>query len=101
MSFIGYARVSTHTGDHILIYLLSSHSRGSSAPGSVPEDTVIMFAIGGYLYSEQINPWEWLTTKEKAEAMADEVATWPGKEKTRNSRSLLPLLVVFIRISIQ
>jgi hypothetical protein len=36
-----------------------------------------MFAIGGYLYSQQTNPWDWLTTKEKAEAKAEEVAQWP------------------------
>lgn len=51
-------------------------SRGTGTPGAVPESTLIMFAIGGYLYSQQTNPWEWLTTKEKAEAMAEEVATW-------------------------
>lgn len=45
----------------------------------MPQDTLILFAIGGYSYSIQTNPWEWLTTKEKAEAMAEEVATWPEK----------------------
>lgn len=52
-------------------------TRGSSAPGSVPADTVIMFAIGGYAYSLKPNPWDWLTSREKAEAMAEKVARWP------------------------
>ena len=37
-----------------------------------------MFAIGGYAYSLNPNPWHWLTTKEKAEAMAEQVALWPA-----------------------
>jgi len=52
-------------------------SRNTGLPGSVPKDTIIMFAIGGYSYSIKPNPWEWLTTKEKAEAMAAKVAKWP------------------------
>jgi len=52
-------------------------TRGSTAPGSIPADTVIMFAIGGYAYSIKPNPWDWLTTREKAEAMAEKVARWP------------------------
>merc|ERR1711962_1114252 len=51
-------------------------SRGTDQPGSVPEDTLILFAIGGYAYSIKPNPWDWLTSKEKAEAMAERVATW-------------------------
>merc|ERR1712002_815914 len=52
-------------------------SRGNNAEGSVPSDTVIMFAIGGYSYSLSPNPWHWLTSKEAAEEMAAKVATWP------------------------
>jgi len=52
-------------------------SRGTDKPGAVPADTVIMFAIGGYAYSIKPNPWHWLTSKEKAEAMAEKVAQWP------------------------
>ena len=52
-------------------------TRGSSAPGSVPSGTKILFAIGGYTYSLKPNPWEWLTTRAKAEKMAERVATWP------------------------
>jgi len=52
-------------------------SRGTDKPGAVPADTVIMFAIGGYAYSIKPNPWHWLTSKEKAEAMAEKVAKWP------------------------
>lgn len=52
-------------------------TRGSDAPGSVPANTVIMFAIGGYAYSVKPNPWHWLTSKEAAEKMAERVATWP------------------------
>merc|ERR1712066_219071 len=51
-------------------------SRGTNREGSVPADTMILFAIGGYAYSYDPNPWDWLTTKEKAERMAEEVATW-------------------------
>jgi len=51
-------------------------SRGTNAEGAVPADTVIMFAIGGYAYSLHPNPWEWLTSRDKAEAMAVEVAKW-------------------------
>merc|ERR1719232_1966879 len=53
-------------------------TRGTGAPGSVPANTVIMFAIGGYAYSIKPNPWHWLTSKEAAEKMAEKVATWPG-----------------------
>ena len=35
--------------------------------------------VYGCPYSIQHNPWHWLTSKEAAEAMAVEVATWPGK----------------------
>ena len=54
-------------------------TRGSGAPGSVPADTVIMFAIGGYAYSLKPNPWKWLTSKAAAEEMAVKVAEWPEK----------------------
>ena len=30
----------------------------------------------GYAYSLAPNPWAWLTSREAAEAMAEEVATW-------------------------
>ena len=49
-------------------------SRGTGGAGAVPEDTRVIFAIGGASYSK--DPWDWLETKEKAEAMAREVATW-------------------------
>ena len=52
-------------------------TRGSSEPGSVPQDTKVIFAIGGYEYSLHPNPWDWLTSKDKAEEMAEVVATWP------------------------
>lgn len=51
-------------------------TRGTDAPGAVPADTRIIFAIGGYEYSLRPNPWDWLTSKEKAETMADKVARW-------------------------
>jgi len=54
-------------------------TRGTGLPGSVPSNTIIMFAIGGYAYSYTINPWLWLLTKEAAEAMAVKVAEWPEK----------------------
>ena len=52
-------------------------TRGSGAPGSVPANTVIMFAIGGYSYSIKPNPWHWLTSRAAAEEMAEKVAQWP------------------------
>lgn len=54
-------------------------SRGTGAEGAVPSDTKVIFAIGGKLYSVSQNPWDWLTTRAKAEAMAAEVAQWPAK----------------------
>lgn len=54
-------------------------TRGSNEPGAVPADTVILFALGGYAYSVQINPWVWLKSREAAEAMAEKVAQWPEK----------------------
>jgi len=54
-------------------------SRGSGEPGAVPQNTVILFAIGGYAYSVKINPWHWLETKEAAEEMAQTVSEWPEK----------------------
>ena len=53
-----------------------AQSRGTGQPGAVPSNTTIMFAIGGQAYSEKPNPWDWLTTTDKAEAMAAEVAQW-------------------------
>merc|ERR1712038_452881 len=44
--------------------------------GTIPDDTIVLFAIGGYAYSVGVNPWPWLTSQAAAESMADEVATW-------------------------
>ena len=52
-------------------------SRGTNRPGAVPADTLIIFAIGGYAYSKDPNPWHWLLSREAAERMAEKVATWP------------------------
>lgn len=54
-------------------------TRGKNEEGAIPEKTVIIFAIGGYAYSVKQNPWNWLTSKEAAEAMAVKVAEWPSK----------------------
>lgn len=51
-------------------------TRGSGEEGAVPADTLIIFAVGGYAYSLDPNPWDWLTSQEKAEAMAVQVAKW-------------------------
>lgn len=51
-------------------------TRGTGAEGAVPAETLIIFAIGGYAYSLRPNPWEWLTSRRKAEAMAERVAKW-------------------------
>ena len=37
---------------------------------------VVLFALGGYAYSIGVNPWPWLTSREAAEAMAEQVAQW-------------------------
>ena len=61
--------------------------------GAIPADTLVIFAIGGsvymltspavsngshyrYAYSIKPNPWDWLTSRDKAEAMAVKVARW-------------------------
>jgi len=54
-------------------------TRGTGVDGAIPKDTKVIFAIGGYSYSLDYNPWKWLTSQEKAEAMAEEVATWPER----------------------
>lgn len=54
-----------------------ARSRGTDEEGAVPKDTTIMFAIGGEAYSK--GTWDWLTSKAKAEAMAEHVAQWPSK----------------------
>jgi len=52
-------------------------SRGTGNEGAVPADTLIIFMIGGYGYSQPPwDPWYWLTSKDKAEAMAEKVAQW-------------------------
>lgn len=60
-------------------FVALAKSRGRDSPGAVPANTTILFAIGGQAYSEKPNPWEWLTSQSKAEAMAAEVAQWPEK----------------------
>merc|ERR1740123_636647 len=56
-----------------------ARSKGTGAQGAVPSDTAVIFAIGGKAYSQEPNPWEWLTSRTKAEAMAAEVAKWPAE----------------------
>jgi len=51
-------------------------TRGKGTEGSVPAETLIIFAIGGYAYSLNPNPWEWLTSQQKAEEMAVQIAGW-------------------------
>merc|ERR1719400_1912342 len=51
-------------------------TRCKDTEGAIPCDTLVIFAIGGFAYSLKPNPWEWLTSKEKAEAMAEKVAGW-------------------------
>ena len=56
-----------------------ARSRGTDEEGAVPEGTIIMFAIGGEAGSKHPDTWDWLTSKAKAEAMAEHVAKWPSK----------------------
>jgi len=51
-------------------------SRGHDTDGAVPSNTTIIFAIGGYEYSLNPNPWTWLESREAAEEMALQVAHW-------------------------
>ena len=60
-------------------FVALAKTRGKSTKGAVPADTSIIFAIGGQAYSSKPIAWEWLLSKEKAEAMAVEVAKWPAK----------------------
>lgn len=58
-------------------------TRGTGVPGAVPADTAIIFAIGGYSYSIEPNPWSWLATPDAAKLMAEQVRggvmrTYPG-----------------------
>ena len=52
-------------------------SRGTNSTGAVPTNTTILFAIGGYSYSNSPNVWPWLANQYTAEAMARKVAKWP------------------------
>lgn len=60
-----------------MAYQKLAKTRGTNEPGAVPANTVILFAIGGYLNSLHPNPWPFLTSKAAAEEMAVKVATWP------------------------
>ena len=51
-------------------------TRGTGSKGSIPADTNVIYSIGGQAYSQSINPWPWLESREKAEQMAKVVATW-------------------------
>ncbi len=42
-------------------------------------NNTILIRLGGYVYSIKENPWNWLTSKDAAEAMAVKVAEWPEK----------------------
>jgi len=64
-------------------------SRGTNADGAVPADTLIIFAIGGYAYSLHPNPWEWLTSQSKAEAMAEQIMV--GAKGTSSSSIVMKL----------
>ena len=53
-----------------------AQTKGTYKEGAVPADTLIFFAIGGYAYSQDPNPWKWLLSQEAAEEKAKEVAHW-------------------------
>ena len=54
-------------------------TRGTDAEGAVPEHTKLVVSVGGQEYSKKPNTWLFLTTPERARAMAAEVATWESK----------------------
>jgi len=68
--------INPATMDVPLAFKKLAATRGTDSEGAVPADTRIIFAIGGYEYSLRPNPWDWLTSREKAESMAVKVAQW-------------------------
>jgi len=59
-------------------YANLAKTRGNGDQGSVPSNTVILFSVGGESYSNNPNPWPWLTSAEAATSMAKQVAQWPS-----------------------
>ena len=55
-------------------YFISQNSKTYSFKA----ESIILY-IGGYAYSVKHSPWNWLTSKNAAEAMAEKVAEWPAK----------------------
>jgi len=53
-------------------------TRNTQTWGAVQPNQLILFSIGGAAYSKIVNPWHWLESREAAEAMANQVAYWPG-----------------------
>jgi len=49
------------------------------AEGSLPEHTTLIVSVGGQMYSKLPNTWTWLSTPERARAMAAEVAKWQSE----------------------
>jgi len=68
--------INPATMDVPLAFRKLASTRGKNTDGAIPLDTLVIFAIGGYAYSLKPNPWDWLTSKDKAEAMAEKVALW-------------------------
>ena len=54
-------------------------TRGMDAEGSLPEHTTLIVSVGGQMYSKLPNTWTWLSTPERARAMAAEVAKWQSE----------------------
>jgi len=59
-------------------YINLAKTRGKNNNGSIPQNTVILFSVGGESYSNHPNPWPFLASPEAATAMAKEVAQWPS-----------------------
>ena len=51
-------------------------TRGTSASGALPQETKLIFSVGGYSYSMHPNPWPFLQSADAATAMAQQVARW-------------------------
>merc|ERR1712106_1237761 len=60
--------INPATMDVPLAFRKLASTRGKNTDGAIPLDTLVIFAIGGYAYSLKPNPWDWLTSKDKAEA---------------------------------
>ena len=68
--------VKTPRAPYLATLWSSSPSEGEKQQGNISLLITNINLPTRYAYSLKPNPWEWLTSKEKAEAMAEKVARW-------------------------